>query len=214
MTREQKEKLSNLIVYVDENFFQDSKTNHIINLKQKYTYEQQRTIKQIVLQKVLYEDAFWQDVYERIKPTIESPSDESPSDLFCSVSSHLSIFAVVPYACSVLFRGLCNIATGAFDSSDSSDSSELYERYKKPETTDNYEDIKNDVYAEIVARVSEYFKYDLNGLQYMRQFMLHMNREKEADEVESFIKQLIAKNNYISGNYVEKQEINNYGKGK
>ena len=126
----------------------------------------------------------------------------------------MSVFAIVPYACSVLFRGLCNIATGAFDSSDSSDSSELYDRYEKPETTDNYEDIKNDVYAEIVARVSEYFKYDLNGLQYMRQFMLHMNREKEADEVESLIKQLIAKNNYISGNYVEKQEINNYGKGK
>ena len=70
------------------------------------------------------------------------------------------------------------------------------------------------MYAEIVARVSEFLKYDLNGLQYMRQFMLHMNREKEADEVESLIKQLIAKNNYISGNYVEKQEINNYGKGK
>jgi hypothetical protein len=41
-----------------------------------------------------------------------------------------------------------------------------------------------------------------------------MNREKEADEVESLIKQLIAKNNYISGNYVEKQEINHYGEGK
>ena len=126
----------------------------------------------------------------------------------------MGIFAIVPYACSFLFRGLCNIATGAFDSSDSSDSSELYDRYKKPETTDNYEDIKNNVYDEIVACVSKYFKYDLNGLQYMRQFMLHMNREKEADEVESLIKQLIAKNNYISGNYVEKQEINNYGKGK
>ena len=214
MTREQKEKLSNLIVYLDENIFQDSKTNDIINLKQKYTYEQQRTIKHIVLQKVLYEDAFWQDVYERIKPTIESPSDESPSDLFCSVSSHLSVFAIVPYACSVLFRGLCNIATGAFDSSDSSDSSELYDRYEKPETTDNYEDIKNDVYAEIVACVANYYKYDLDGLQYMRQLMLHMNREKEADEVESLIKQLITKNNNIGGNYVEKLIIKNYGKGK
>jgi len=211
MTREQKEKLSNLIVYFDENFFQDSKTNHIINLKQKYTYEQQRTIKHIVLQKVLYEDAFWQDVYERIKPTVESASDESPSDLPSLASSRLGIFAIVPYACSLLFRGLCNIATGAFDSSDSS---ELYDRYEKPETTDNYEDIKNDVYDEIVACVAKYYKYDLDGLQYMRQLMLHMNREKEADEVESFIKQLIAKNNYISGNYVEKQEINNYGKGK
>ena len=209
MTREQKEKLSNLIVYFDENFFQDSKTNHIINLKQKYTYEQQRTIKQIVLQKVLYEDAFWQDVYEQIKPTIESPSDIS-----CSVSSHLGILAVVPYACSFLFRGLCNIATGAFDSSDSSDSSELYERYEKPETTDNYEDIKNNVYAEIVDCVAKYYRYDLDGLQYMRQLMLHMNREKEADEVESLIKQLITKNNNIGGNYVEKLIIKNYGKGK
>ena len=211
MTREQKEKLSNLIVYFDENFFQDSKTNHIINLKQKYTYEQQRTIKHIVLQKVLYEDAFWQDVYERIKPTIESPSD-----IYCSVSSHLGILAIVPYACSFLFRGLCNIATGAFDSSnssDSSDSSELYERYEKPETTDNYEDIKNNVYGEIVACVANYFKYDLDGLQYMRQLMLHMNREKEADEVESLIKQLITKNNNIGGNYVEKLIIKNYGKG-
>jgi len=211
MTREQKEKLSNLIVYFDENFFQDSKTNHIINLKQKYTYEQQRTIKHIVLQKVLYEDAFWQDVYERIKPTIESPSDESPSDLFCSASSHLGILAIVPYACSFLFRGLCNIATGA---SDSSDSSELYDRYEKPETTDNYEDIKNNVYGEIVACVANYYKYDLDGLQYMRQLMLHMNREKEADEVESLIKQLITKNNNIGGNYVEKLIIKNYGKGK
>ncbi len=205
MTREQKEKLSNLIVYFDENFFQDSKTNHIINLKQKYTYEQQRTIKHIVLQKVLYEDAFWQDVYERIKPTFESPSD-----IYCSVSSHLGILAIVPYACSFLFRGLRNIATGA---SDSSDSSELYERYEKPETTDNYEDIKNNVYGEIVACVAKYYKYDLDGLQYMRQLMLHMNREKEADEVESLIKQLITKNYNIGGNYIEKQ-VNNYGKGK
>ncbi len=205
MTREQKEKLSNLIVYFDENFFQDSKTNHIINLKQKYTYEQQRTIKHIVLQKVLYEDAFWQDVYERIKPTFESPSD-----IYCSVSSHLGILAIVPYACSFLFRGLRNIATGA---SDSSDSSELYERYEKPETTDNYEDIKNNVYGEIVACVAKYYKYDLDGLQYMRQLMLHMNREKEADEVESLIKHLITKNYNIGGNYIEKQ-VNNYGKGK
>lgn len=206
MTREQKEKLSNLIVYFDEIFFQDSKTNHIINFKQKYTYEQQRTIKQIVLQKVLYEDAFWQDVYERIKPTFESPSD-----ICCSVSSHLGILAIVPYACSFFFRVLRNIATGVFDSSDSS---ELYGRYEKPETTDNYEDIKNNVYTEIVDCVAKYYRYDLDGLQYMRQLMLHMNREKEADEVESLIKQLITKNNNIGGNYVEKLIIKNYGKGK
>jgi hypothetical protein len=118
--------------------------------------------------------------------------------------------AIVPYACSFLFRGLRNIATGA---SDSSDSSELYERYEKPETTDNYEDIKNNVYGEIVACVAKYYKYDLDGLQYMRQLMLHMNREKEADEVESLIKQLITKNYNIGGNYIEKQ-VNNYGKGK
>lgn len=203
MTREQKEKLSNLIVYFDEIFFQDSKTNHIINFKQKYTYEQQRTIKQIVLQKVLYEDAFWQDVYERIKPTIESPSD-----ICCSVSSHLGILATVPYSYSFFFRVLRNIATGA------SDSSELYERSEKPETTDNYEDIKNNVYGEIVDCVAKYYRYDLDGLQYMRQLMLHMNREKEADEVESLIKQLITKNNNIGGNYVEKLIIKNYGKGK
>jgi hypothetical protein len=40
-----------------------------------------------------------------------------------------------------------------------------------------------------------------------------MNREKEADEVESLIKQLITKNYNIGGNYIEKQ-VNNYGKGK
>lgn len=192
MAKEEKMLLHDLINHLNKTVLQDET---IVRYAQRYDFDQLNSIIVNVIKHTVNgrNYCFYEfENFNDIEPDDSSMVSEPQPDLF-------DIGEISDYVLPIRSSG------------------SLFEDERQCKSKLNAYDIErvtDTIFRNFVVCAKKYYKYDFHALQYIRQLLLHMNREKEADEVESLIKQLIAKNNYISGNYVEKQEINNYGKGK
>ena len=192
MKNEQRQLLHDLINHLNKNVLQ---SKEVSQYAQQFTLNDEMTVMLRAVKDTIDNKDYWQYVIEEIK------NDES-DDISKESESHQNPYADIRNIS--IFQLPCCSSNNLLDD----------ESLCKSELSDiDIEFWKDKFFKEIVEFADTYQKYDFHALQYIRQLLLHMNREKEADEVENLIKQLITKNYNIGGNYIEKQ-VNNYGKGK
>lgn len=193
--KEQEDYLGRLVSHC-EVLLQDCEiTRNYLRRVWQTTYDrQQYVITSRLLHRTLFGERFWDDVCDRIS----SHDEDDAGSMACEAGSSNNgrrlrggLLGVGIVLQDVMWADLPSEGVSADD-----------------------DDKEDKVYWEIVDYVAKYYKYDFQELQFTRRMMLHMGCDEQAEVLERLIERLLKRDIHVAGNYIEKQEIRNYGERK